>query len=135
MKTFALAYLSTAMVMLGLDAIWLSLSAGPLYRAQLGSLLLPKFQPLPAALFYLLYVLGLVVLVVMPAVSARGWEYALVRGALFGCVAYATYDLTNQATLRGWSTVVTLADLAWGTTLSAVAATVAYLVVKAVLIR
>ena len=135
MKTFALSYLSVAIIMLGLDAVWLSLTAAPLYRARLGELMLAKPQMAPAVIFYALYVLGLVVLVVLPALTARSWEYALTRGALFGCVAYATYDLTNQATLRGWSTTITLADLAWGTTLSAVAATGGFLVVRAVLFR
>lgn len=131
MKTFAISYISTAVIMLGLDAIWLSLAAGPIYRARLGDMLLPRFEPLPTIVFYLVYVLGLVVLVVLPALSARSWEFALARGALLGFVAYATYDLTNQATLRGWSPVVTIADLIWGTTLSAVAATGSYLIVRA----
>lgn len=135
MKTFAFSYLSVAVIMVGLDAIWLSLTATPLYRAQLGALMLPKPVMTPAVVFYLLYVLGVVMLVVLPALTARSWGFALTRGALLGCVAYATYDLTNQATLRGWSTTITLADLAWGTTLTATAATGAYLVVSAVLGR
>lgn len=135
MKTFALSYLATAVIMLGLDAIWLSLTATPLYRARLGALMLPKPDFTAAAAFYLLYVVGIVVLAVLPALTARSWEFALTRGALLGLVAYATYDLTNQATLRGWSSVITLADLAWGATLTATAATGAYFVVKAVLIR
>ncbi len=135
MKTFALSYVSAAVIMLGFDAIWLSLTATPLYRARLGELMLPKPDFGPAVAFYLLYVLGLVVLVVLPALNARSWEFALTRGALLGCVAYATYDLTNQATLRGWSPVITIADLIWGTALTAVTATGAYFVVKAVLAR
>ena len=79
--------------------------------------------------------LGVVVLVILPALNARSWEFAATRGALLGCVAYATYDLTNQATLRGWSPVITMADLVWGTTLTAVTATGAYFVVKALLLR
>ena len=97
--------------------------------------MLPQPNFAPAVVFYLLYVLGLVVLVVLPALSARSWEFALTRGALLGCAAYATYDLTNQATLRGWSPAITAADLLWGTTLTAVSATGAYLVVRAVLVR
>ena len=132
MKMFALSYLSTAVVMLGLDAIWLTLTAKPLYKAQLGDLLLPKFSMAPAAAFYLLYVVGVVVLVVLPALTARSWEFALTRGALLGLVAYATYDLTNQATLRGWSPVITFADLCWGTTLTATAATASYFIMNAI---
>jgi uncharacterized membrane protein len=132
MKTFALSYVSTAMVMLGLDAIWLTLTATPLYKAQLGDLMLPKFSAAPAAAFYLLYVIGVVVLVVLPALTARSWEFALSRGALLGLVAYATYDLTNQATLRSWSPVITIADMIWGTVLTATAATASYFIVNAI---
>ena len=121
LKSFTLSYLATLAVMIGLDAIWLTATAGPLYRAHLGAMLLPAFSPVPAIAFYLLYALGLVVFAVLPAL-AGGWRGALWRGAFFGLVAYATYDLTNQATLRGWSTTVTLADLAWGTTVSGLAA-------------
>ena len=123
MKNFALSYLATLTVMVGLDAVWLTATAGPLYRAQLGAMLLPAFSPAPAIAFYLLYALGLAVFAVFPALAAGGWRGALSRGAFFGLVAYATYDLTNQATLRGWSTAVTLADLTWGTTVSGLAAT------------
>ena len=132
MKTFLLSYLSVAVIMVGIDAIWLSLTATRLYRAQLGDLMLEKPVIAPAVLFYLLYVVGVVVLVVLPALTARSWGFALTRGALLGCVAYATYDLTNQATMRGWSQTITLVDLAWGTVLTATAATGAYLIVSAV---
>ncbi len=135
MKTFALSYVSAAVIMLGFDAIWLTLTATPLYRARLGALMLEKPVAAPAVLFYVLYVLGVVVLVVLPALTARSWEFALTRGALLGCVAYATYDLTNQATLRGWSPVITCADIVWGTLLTAAAATGAYLVVSGLLGR
>jgi uncharacterized membrane protein len=135
MKTFALSYISAAVIMLGFDAIWLSLTATPLYRARLGALMLPKPDFAPAVVFYLLYVLGVVVLVILPALTARNWEFALTRGALLGCVAYATYDLTNQATLRDWPLAITIADLIWGTILTAVTATGAYFIVRAVLDR
>jgi uncharacterized membrane protein len=130
MKTFALSYISAAIIMLGFDAIWLSLTATPLYRARLGSLMLDKPDFVPAVVFYVLYVVGVVVLVILPALTARSWEFALTRGALLGCVAYATYDLTNQATMRGWSPVITCADIVWGTLLTAAAATGGYLVVN-----
>ncbi len=133
MKTFALSYVSAAVIMLGFDAIWLTLTATPLYRARLGPLMLEKPEALPAVIFYVLYVLGVVVLVILPALTVRSWEFALTRGALLGCIAYATYDLTNQATLRGWSPVITCADLVWGTVLTAVTATGGYFVVNGVL--
>ncbi len=132
MKSFALSYISTAIVMLGLDSVWLSLTGTPLYRARLGELMLPQFVVAPALCFYALYVFGLVVLIVLPALALGRWQDATWRGGLLGCVAYATYDLTNEATLRGWSPVITLADIAWGTTLSAIAATAAYAIVRTV---
>lgn len=107
-------WIITALAMLPLDAVWLTLMADPLYRARLGGLLLPAFAPLPAVLFYLLYVTGIVLLV--PRAGAA-W-----RGGLLGLVAYGTYDLTNQATLAGWSWAVTGADLVWGTLLTGTAA-------------
>ncbi len=130
MKTLALNYAATMLVLLALDAVWLTLTAAPLYHAQLGAMLLPTFRAGPAIAFYLLYGVGLVAFAGAPALAAGSWRFALTRGGLLGLVAYATYDLTNQATLRGWSEVVTLADLAWGTTLSATAATLGYLITR-----
>ena len=126
MKKLLAVYVATLIVMLALDFVWLSMTGGPLYRRVLGDLLLEKFNVAPAALFYLLYGVGVVVFAVSPAFDAHAWTSALWRGLLFGAVAYATYDLTNQATLRSWSTVLTAADLTWGAVLTGVAATAAY---------
>ena len=106
MKLTIVAYLATAIAMLGIDSIWLSLTASRLYKPQLKDLLLEKFNVAPAAGFYLLYVAGIVFFAVFPALATGRWTTALGRGAALGLVAYATYDLTNQATLRGWSTTV-----------------------------
>ena len=126
MKKFLAAYVAVLIVMLALDFVWLSVTGGPLYRRVLGDLLLEKFNVAPAALFYLLYGVGVVVFAVSPAFDAPAWTSALWRGLLFGGVAYATYDLTNQATLRSWSTALTAADLIWGAVLTGVAAITAY---------
>lgn len=126
MKTALIAYLASGIAMLGIDAVWLSLTASRLYKPQLGDLLLAKFNAAPAVLFYLLYVFGIVMLAVLPAIAERRATTAILRGALLGLVAYGTYDLTNQATLRNWSTLVTVADLCWGTILTACAATAGY---------
>jgi uncharacterized membrane protein len=131
MKITILAYIATALAFLGFDAIWLSLSASRLYKPQLKGLLLDKFNMAPAAAFYLLYVAGILLFAVFPALATGRWTTALGRGAALGLVAYATYDLTNAATLRGWSTTVTIADLCWGTALTALAATVGYLATRA----
>ena len=85
-------------------------------------MLAPTFRPVPAVLFYLVYIAGLTFFAVRPALASGSLGTALLYGAAFGFVAYATYDLTNQATLKNWSTVLTVADLAWGTVLSAGAA-------------
>ena len=118
---FAVAWIATAFVFLGLDAIWLTQVAPYLYPPLIGALLANSPQPLPAIAFYLIYLTGIVLLAVRPS-DKSGARRALTRGAILGFVAYATYDLTNQATLRVWSTTITLADLAWGATVTALAA-------------
>ncbi len=103
------------------------------YRPLLGDLLLERFNFAPAIVFYFLYTAGIVVFAVSPAFVSGRWTTALVSGAMLGFLCYATYDLTNQATLRGWSTIVTLVDIAWGSTLTAVAAALGYLGTNAAL--
>ncbi|KPG83775.1 MULTISPECIES: DUF2177 family protein [Pseudomonas] len=127
MKKALIAYVSTLLTFLLLDGIWLGLLMAPTYRELLGSLMLEKPLLFPAAVFYGLYVIGCVVFVVLPALR---WQRAAKLGALLGLVAYGTYDLTNWATLRGWSAQVSLLDWAWGTVATAVACTVGYLVAK-----
>jgi uncharacterized membrane protein len=105
--------------MVGIDMIWLSTMSPRLYQPHLSHLLAGTVSLAPAGLFYLVYVAGIVGLATLPAGRGGG---ALLRGALLGFVAYGTYDLTNQATLRDWPTVVTLADMAWGTALTSISA-------------
>jgi uncharacterized membrane protein len=124
------AYLSAAGVFLALDATWLTLTNERLYRPALAHLMIEGggFNALPAALFYAVYLAGIVGFAVAPAWSAATparWTGSARRGAALGFVAYATYDLTNQATLRGWPWSLTLADLCWGSFATAVAAAVA----------
>ena len=122
LRQILIAYPATALVFLGLDAIWLTTMADRLYRPSLGKLMLERFEPLPAVAFYAVYLVGVIVFAVAPGLEARRWTIALGLGALLGLVAYATYDLTNQATLRDWPWRVTLADLCWGTFVTGVAA-------------
>jgi len=128
LKPALIAYASTAVVFLALDAVWLTTMADRLYRPALGRLMLDRFELLPALAFYAVYLVGVVVFAVMPGLASRRWSTALGLGALLGLVAYATYDLTNQATLRDWPWRVTLADLCWGTFVTAVAAAAGFLV-------
>jgi uncharacterized membrane protein len=127
MKRSLIAYVATLLTFLLLDGIWLGLLMAPTYRELLGSLMLEKPLLLPAAVFYCLYVFGCVVFVVLPALS---WQWAVKRGALLGLVAYGTYDLTNWATLRGWSVQVTLMDWVWGMVATAVACAVGFLLAR-----
>jgi uncharacterized membrane protein len=124
MARYAWTYIATGIVLLAMDSIWLWLMAGRLYRPQLGPLLRDGFDPAAAIMFYLLFVAGLVVFAGVPSWDSVRWTTPLWRGGLFGLVAYATYDLTNQATLRGWSWLVTGVDLAWGTALSGISTAV-----------
>ena len=122
MRRALIGYLGALACFVAIDAVWLGVLMGPHYRAQLGPLLLesPRW---PAALaFYLLYGVGLVVFAVLPALQQGGWQRSTRLGALLGTVAYATYDLSNLATLRDWPLGLSLIDIAWGALLSALAA-------------
>ena len=127
---FVVAYIATAIVFLGLDALWLSRVALGMYRRELGGLLLDKPNLAIAGVFYLLFVAGIVLLAIFPALNGGSWVNALLMGAVLGLVAYGTYDITNLSTLKGWSTTLALIDLAWGTVLTAVSATAGYLVLS-----
>ena len=116
------AYLVASAAFLLLDACWLGTMGPRLYRPALGDLMAADVDWLAAGLFYPVYLFGLLVFAIAPALERRAPGLALRRGALLGLVAYATYDLTNQATLRHWPWAITLADLTWGALASAVAA-------------
>jgi len=122
---FIIAWIATAIVFVGLDAIWLSQVAPRLVPPLIGELLSNTVEPAPAIAFYVIYLTCIVLLAVLPAEQGSA-KRALYRGAILGLVAYATYDLTNQATLRVWSTTITLADLTWGTIITAIAAAAGY---------
>ncbi|MGD9481345.1 DUF2177 family protein [Shinella sp. G-2] len=128
MKTIVIAYLATGIAFLIVDAIWLSTMADMLYRPLLGDKLAPQFHLAPAAVFYLIYVAGIVFFAVMPALEGGGFGKAGLNGAMLGLVAYATYDLTNQATLRDWPLSITLADIPWGAFVTAIGASAGFLV-------
>ena len=117
-------YGAALLVMGVLDAVWLGFIARDFYRREIGDLMAAEVHKLPAALFYFGYPAGLVALALQPL--PEGPFMAARRGALLGLVAYGTYDLTNMATLRQWGATLALADIAWGTFASALAATAAY---------
>lgn len=128
--TYLIAYVSTAVVFFALDYVWLTRVAIGFYRQNIGELLLTTPNFAAAGIFYLFYVIGLVYFAVMPALTASSVVTALLNGALLGLLAYGTYDMTNLATLKGWSLSVSLVDMAWGAVLSATAAAAGYLVVS-----
>ena len=116
------AYAACALVMGGLDYLWLTNTVGPVYHRALGAVMAAN-PNMPAAVgFYLVYILGILFFAVRPALGAGDWRVAALNGALFGFFAYATYDLTNLATLKVWSLKVSLIDMAWGTLLTGITA-------------
>lgn len=129
--TYVISYVATAISFLALDFVWLGFVAKSFYREEIGPLLLEKFNMAAAVGFYLIFVVGIVIFAVLPAVQAGSWKTALFYGALFGFFTYATYDMTNLATLKGWSPIVTIVDIAWGTALTGVAAVVGYSATRA----
>jgi len=130
MHRLVIAYASTLVTLLAIDALWLTVLMGSTYQSYLGDLMLSQPKLLPAALFYLIYAAGLVAFAVLPGTREGGWKHAATMGALLGLVAYATYDLSNLATLRGWPLPLTVIDIAWGAVLSAIAASVGCLLAQ-----
>ena len=124
MRKALIAFAVLAIAFLAIDTIWLGFIAVDFYKATIGHLLAPKPDFVAAAFFYVIYLGGVVHFVVLPAVAAGSLLKATRQGALFGFVAYATYDLTNMATMRDWPLSVTLADLAWGAFITAAASTI-----------
>jgi uncharacterized membrane protein len=129
-KLFATIYGASAVIFIALDFAWLSIMGPTFYRRTLGDIALPTFKLAPAALFYAIYVFGIVFLAVMPAIETGKWQTAALRGIVFGLCAYATYDLTNHATLRNWTAALSAVDIAWGTTLTATTAVLGYLIAR-----
>ena len=111
-----------------IDIVWLVLIAKKFYQEQIGFLMKPDINWLAAIIFYLLFIAGLVIFVISPAVEKHSWVHALIFGALFGLITYATYDLTNLATLKDWPLLVTVVDLIWGTVLASSISLITYLI-------
>lgn len=125
---YLIAYGGTAAMFFVVDFVWLGVMAKSFYRDRMGHLMADNMDMTAAAGFYLLYVIGIVVFAVMPAVQSESWKTALTLGGLLGLIAYGTYDMTNLATLRDWPTSVVVVDMAWGTALTGVSATAGYFV-------
>ncbi len=130
MLRFLTAYGATALTFLVLDALWLGSMAGRFYRPQLGDMLADGFRLVPAVAFYLIFVAGLVIFAVLPSLAQGSVRAAVISGGLFGLFTYATYNLTNYATMRHWTLPVTVVDMTWGVTVSALSAAAAVWIVR-----
>ena len=113
-------------IFLAIDMVWLGLVAKNFYKSQVGFLMKADINWTAAILFYLLFIVGLVLFVILPSVEKGSWMQTLLLGAFFGFITYATYDLTNLATLKNWPLLVTIVDLAWGATLAALVSVTTY---------
>ena len=126
MMVYVYAYLATLAAFLPCDIVWLGTMASRLYRPTLGNILLSDANLPAAGAFYAIYPIGLVYFAVVPALKSGSLGQATLGGALFGFFTYMTYDLTNQATLKNWTTQLTLTDIGWGTVLGAISASIAF---------
>ncbi len=123
-------YLCAFLVFIVIDLIWLGFIAKSFYRHQLSNLMAEKVKWIPALIFYLVYTIGVLYLVVLPASDKSSLSQALLMGALLGFVSYSTYDLSNMATIRDWPVKVVFADIVWGTILTAIVSLISYLIAQ-----
>ncbi len=125
---FIKLFLIALPVFFAIDMVWLGLVAKNFYKDQIGFLMTPNINWTAAIIFYLIFIAGLVLFVISPAMEKGSWIYAILFGALFGFVTYATYDLTNLATLKDWPLMVTIVDLIWGSVLAASVSAITYFI-------
>ena len=130
MLTYLAAYVIALLLFVAMDITWLTTMGAALYRSTLGDVLLPTVRIEPAIAFYLLFPLGIVVFGVAPALKAQSPLPALLYGGLFGLLAYATYDLTNHATLRNWALKLTVTDMIYGAVVVAAISVLTYYVLQ-----
>lgn len=135
MLQYGLIYLVAVPVFFVIDMFWLGIVAPGFYKTQIGHLLSATTNWPVAIVFYLLFLVGLTIFAIAPAIEARAWTHALLYGALFGFFTYLTYDLTNWATLKDWPGLVSVVDVVWGTVLSGAVATITYLFVTTFVIK
>lgn len=125
---FLKLYIIALPIFLAIDMVWLGLLSKDFYRTQIGNLLKPDVNWAAAIIFYLIFIAGLVVFVITPAMEKGSWLNALLLGLLFGLVCYATYDLTNLAVAKNWPVLVTVVDLIWGAVLAASVSVATYFI-------
>lgn len=125
---FILSYVLTTVVFFIIDMTWLGLIAKGLYARYLGAFLSDQINWVAAIVFYLLFIVGIFLFVIFPALEKESWRHALLYGALFGFFTYATYDLTNLATLKGWPLNIVFIDIIWGMVLTASVSVAGYFI-------
>ncbi|MCX6583733.1 MAG: DUF2177 family protein [Candidatus Aminicenantes bacterium] len=131
MKVYYLKlYIVTFIAFFAIDMVWLGLVARTFYRKYLGFLMASSPNWLPAIIFYFLFIAGILVFVVVPGLATNSLKTTLLRAALFGLITYATYDLTNLATVKDWPVLVTIVDMIWGTVLSTAVSFVGFMAGK-----
>ena len=130
MSKMLFPYVVAVVLFTAIDLIWLGFVAKAFYRSELGNLMTDNFNLGAAVLFYFVYAAGLILFVVSPTLHSGTWRDALLLGAAFGFVAYATYDLSNLATLKGWPLKLTIVDLVWGTSLTAVVSSCVHVITR-----
>jgi len=123
-------YLVTLAAFFAVDMVWLGLVANSFYKKHLGYIMAPTVNWFAAIIFYLLFIFGILVFVVLPGVKEDSLQNTLLRAALFGLITYATYDLTNLATINQWPLIVTVIDLIWGMVLSTIVSITGFYVAK-----
>ncbi|MBU1120172.1 DUF2177 family protein [Patescibacteria group bacterium] len=121
-------YLLTFLVFFAIDFIWLRFIATNLYSKKIGHLMAPKPKLFPALIFYLIFVVGVIIFAVLPGYESQNIWKTIMLGALFGMLSYSTYDLTNLATLKKWPVSVTIIDIIWGTSVSAMTSVAGYFI-------
>lgn len=127
MSNFIKIYIIAFVVFLVIDLIWLAFISRKLYQNLIGDLLKSKVNWSAAIIFYLLFITGLVVFVISPGIELKSLSKVMFLGSLFGLITYATYDLTNLATMKNWPLSITIIDLTWGTFLGFSTSTLTYL--------
>ncbi|MFA5770357.1 MAG: DUF2177 family protein [Patescibacteria group bacterium] len=125
---FLKLYFIALPVFLVIDMVWLTLVAKNFYAKQIGYLMAKSPNLFAVFIFYLIFIAGLIVFVITPALDKKMWAQALLMGAFFGLVTYATYDLTNLATVKDWPLIITIVDLIWGMVLSASVSVITYFI-------
>lgn len=117
-------------IFFAIDILWLGLIAKKMYSKHLGFIMSPSVKWIPAIIFYVLFVIGITFFVISPAIDKQSWSYALLAGMFFGFITYATYDLTNLATLKDWPLVITIIDLAWGSFLGGAVSILTFVILR-----